>query len=83
MAHPIQTARLIAPTSRHQAFYTIWIEACEQGFLVVKESGAGDKVWDRRSWVTSSLAEAEKLFSRRVKEKTSPERKSVRKYELP
>ncbi len=37
---------------------------------------------DKRVWQQASLEEARKLFDRRIKAKTNPERKSSRKYQL-
>jgi hypothetical protein len=39
-------------------------------------------VLDKRSWPFENFEEAEKVFNRRIKEKTDPERKSPRKYKL-
>jgi hypothetical protein len=72
---PYKIAYLAAPESRRQAFYTIWIETCDVGFRVCKESGGLGKVWQRRAWEFESLQDAEKLFQKRVKEKINPERK--------
>ena len=79
---PYKIAYLAAPESRRQAFYTIWIEIFDGRFCVCKESGGLGKVWQRRNWEFDSLQDAEKLFHKRVKEKTNPERKSSRKYRL-
>ena len=76
----IRCAHLIAPESRRRAFYRIWIEDCGGGFRVCKESGASGQVWDRRAWELGSLEEAERLFTRRVREKTDPGRKRTRIY---
>ena len=78
--HPIRCAHLIAPESRRRAFYRIWIEGSGSGFRVCKESGASGKFWDRRSWELGSLEEAERLFVRRIREKTDPGRKRPRIY---
>jgi hypothetical protein len=77
---PIRCAHLIAPESRRRAFYRIWIEDSGSGFRVCKESGASGKIWDRRAWELGSLEEAERLFARRIREKTDPERKRPRIY---
>lgn len=79
---PYKIAYLVAPESRRQAFYTIWIETFEEGFRVCKESGGLGKVWQHRTWEFASLQDAEKLFQKRVKEKINPERRSARKYYL-
>lgn len=79
---PYKIAYLVAPESRRQAFYTIWIETFDGGFRVCKESGGLGKVWQRLAWEFESLQDAEKLFQKRVKEKINPERKSQRKYRM-
>jgi hypothetical protein len=78
----LATAHLVAIDSPRQAFYLIWIEESEGKIQVVKESGAGGKVLDRRCWACDNLAAAQKLFSRQVRYKTNPKRKSPRKYRL-
>jgi len=79
---PLKTAHLIAADSPRQAFYTIWIEPAGRFFRVCKISGAGGRVWHRQAWECDSLAAAERLFNRRVREKTNPARRSRRKYRL-
>jgi hypothetical protein len=76
------SAYLLAPDSPKSAFYRIWIESDDGVFTVCKESGGKDKVLDQRAWPFDSLEEARKLFDRRVRYKTNPERKSPRKYIL-
>ena len=78
----IKKTYLVARESSRQAFYTIWMESCADGFRVCKESGGGKKVWDRRAWDFKSLDEAEKAYNHRINEKTNPSRKSKRKYSL-
>ncbi|MGD8846165.1 MAG: hypothetical protein PVJ84_08005 [Desulfobacteraceae bacterium] len=47
-----------------------------------KESGVRDRVLDKRTWPFDTLDDARKLFDRRVKSKTNPQRKSSRIYTL-
>jgi hypothetical protein len=75
-------AHLMAVDSPRQAFYLIWIEETDGRIQVVKESGAGGKVLDRRCWACDNLEAAQKLFDRQVRYKTNPNRKSPRKYRL-
>jgi hypothetical protein len=77
---PIRCAHLIAPESRRRAYYRIWIEDCGDRFRVCKKSGASGKVWDRRAWELGSLEEAERLFVRRIREKTDSGRKRPHIY---
>ncbi|MBF0232940.1 MAG: hypothetical protein HQK65_07865 [Desulfamplus sp.] len=51
-------------------------------YWVLKESGIGNKVLDRRKWPCESLELAEKLVKKKIKEKTNPDRRSPRKYRL-
>jgi hypothetical protein len=78
----LDTAHLVAIDSPRQTFYTIWIEEADGQVQVVKESGVGGRVLDRRCWACEDLEAAKKLFDRQVKYKTNPNRKSPRKYRL-
>lgn len=78
----IKKTHLVAPESSRQAFYTIWLESFPGGFRVCKESGGAEKVWDRRAWEFKSFGEAEKAYNQRINEKTNPNRRSKRKYNL-
>ena len=76
------SAYLLAPDSPKKAFYRIWIEKNACIYTVCKESGAGDKVLDKRSWPFETFEDAQKLYDRRIKSKTNPDRKAPRKYLL-
>ena len=78
----IKHANLVSYDSPRQAFYTLWIETLRGKYTVRKESGGLGKVLDRRSWLFSSLDDAERYFSRRIKEKTNPDRRSPRRYHV-
>jgi hypothetical protein len=78
----ICTACLVATEGPRIAFYRIWIEADARIFTVRKESGVRDRVLDKRTWPFDTLDDARKLFDRRVKSKTKPQRKSSRIYTL-
>ncbi len=78
----ICAAYLMATESPKNAFYRIWIESDAGIFTVRKESGIRDRVLDERAWPFDALGDARKLFDRRIKSKTNPERKSPRKYTL-
>lgn len=77
----LKHAYLVSESPR-KAFYRLWIDVYQGEYCVRKESGGKNKVLDRRSWCFSSQKEAEKLFNRRIREKTKPDRKSPRKYRL-
>lgn len=79
---PLKKAYLFAPASPKQAFYKIWLNQTSGKFMVLKESGARAVVLDRRSWEFEDLEAAEKFYSRQIKHKTNPLRKSPRKYKL-
>ncbi|RLA93120.1 MAG: hypothetical protein DRG83_21465 [Deltaproteobacteria bacterium] len=52
------------------------------GYLLRKESGAGERVLYREAWFKESYEEANRLYCRILKEKTNPKRKSPRKYSI-
>ena len=78
------SAYLVAPDSPQKAFYRIWIESNACIYKVCKESGSGAKarILDKRSWSFEKLEQAQKMYDRRIKSKTNPDRKSPRKYQL-
>ena len=76
------SAYLVAADSPSSAFYRMWIADYNEVYLLIKESGIKGRVLDKRSWPFENIEEAEKVFNRRIKEKTDPERKSPRKYKL-
>ncbi|MDY0279030.1 MAG: hypothetical protein RBR35_00545 [Salinivirgaceae bacterium] len=78
----VKNAHLVVSDTPRQTFYSIWIEEDCGTFRVHKVSGARGRVWDKRMWEFVSLGEAERLFNRRVREKTDPNRRSPRKYTL-
>jgi len=75
----IRKVDLISDSPR-KAFYRLRLETYMGEYCVRKESGGKGKVLDRRSWCFLSQEEAEKLFDRRLREKTRADRKSPRKY---
>ena len=75
------SAYLVAPDSSKKA-YRIWIESNACIYKVCKESGAKARILDKRSWSFEKLEEAQKMYDRRIKSKTNPDRKSPRKYQL-
>ena len=73
------SAYLLADSPK-SAFYRIWI-ACDVGiYSVFKESGIKDQVLDRRTWPQTNVEDARKLFDRRIRAKTNPDRRCPRKY---
>jgi len=77
----IKQVNLISESPR-QAFYRLRLETYQGQYCVRKESGANEKVLDRRSWCFPCQKEAEKLYDRRLREKTKEDRKSPRKYKV-
>ena len=69
------SAFLLAADSPKCAFYRIWVEANAGSYAVFKESGIKGRVLDKRAWRYENLDEARKLFERRIRSKTNPERK--------
>jgi len=74
-------AYLVADSPKH-AFYRIWIEGGAGIYSVRKESGVEGRVLDKRTWPQENLDEARKLFERRIRTKTNPQRKCPRKYTM-
>jgi hypothetical protein len=81
MSAVLMSAELVAPQSRRQAFYRIWIEPAPSGFQVAKISGAAGHILHRQAWEFNSLEEAQALFTRRLREKTNPSRQRARVYQ--
>ena len=77
-----KNAHLVVLNTPRQTFYSIWLEISHGAFRVLKVSGARGKVWDKKVWEFSTLDEAEALFTRRIREKTDPGRRSPRKYSI-
>ena len=78
----LRNAHLVVLNTPRKTFYSIRIEERHGTFRVLKVSGALGKVWDKRTWEFSTLDEAEALFSRRIREKTDPGRRSPRIYSI-
>ena len=76
----IRSVYLFSPDSSKKAFYRLSLEIEFNQYVIKKLSGFGKKVLDRRRWIFDSLADAEKSFDRRVKQKTRSDRKSPRHY---
>lgn len=72
----IKNEYLMAPKSPREAFYNIWLIQEPWGFVVKKESGGKMKKLDTRNWSFQTLPQAERFFERKIKEKTSPDRKT-------
>lgn len=75
----IDSAYLVASENQHKAFHRIWIEETDGVYDVIKESGEKGRVLDRRSWAFEDEDAARKLFKSRIRDKTSPNQKSLRK----
>jgi len=77
----IKQVNLISESPR-QSFYSLRLETYQGQYCVRKESGGKGKVLDSRSWCFTTQKEAEKLYDRRLREKTKEDRKSPRKYKV-
>jgi len=73
---------LEASNSSKKAFYHIWIEKLDEGFIVRKESGVSGKILDRKNWWFENYQEAKEYHQKLIREKTNPSRKSPRKYTI-
>lgn len=76
----LKSTYLLSPSSPKKAFYSLSLEIEFNRYVIKKQSGFGDKILDRRTWVFDTLSDAEKSFDRRIKQKTRPDRKSPRHY---
>lgn len=81
MKELISSTKLKAKSPRN-AFYHLSIFRITDGYIIKKESGAGEKVLHTETWYRESWEEALKLYSRILREKTNPERRSPRKYQI-
>ena len=75
----LKEAHLVA-NSPHNAFYNLTLERITDGYLVRKESGGNGIVLHREAWYRETLSDAEKLFTRILRQKTNPNSKRKRKY---
>lgn len=75
----LDSAELVADSPK-KAFYRIKLVVKEGDYYVEKESGAQDKVLDRRRWTAITMDAAEILYKKKLREKLNPTRKSPRKY---
>lgn len=72
---------LESPNSQKCAFYHLFLYELEDGaYLVAKRSGAAGRVLNERSWHQQTKEEAEKLFARKIRQKTSQNLKSRRRH---
>lgn len=77
----IKQAFLESQNSPRCAFYRLFLFELENdGYLVLKKSGAAGRVLNERSWPFKTLEEAEKLFAGKIRQKTSPHLKSRRRH---
>ena len=77
----IKYVYLIASSPKN-AFYNLFLEELNGKYRIRKESGANNKVLDKRVWKFESLEKAEKKFNICIKQKTNINRKSNRKYSI-
>lgn len=77
----LERAELICDSPK-RAFWNIRLEVENETFSVIKESGIGETVLDRRRWPHADHEAALKDYRRRLKAKLRPDRKSTRIYRL-
>lgn len=78
----IESVDLMAIDNPRNTFYRIWIEENAGVYSVIKESGSKGRVFDKRAWSFDDYIQAKRLFDRKIKAKTDPERNSPRKYKV-
>ena len=77
----LKHSRLEAPSAKG-AWYELFMVKIPHGYLVEKVSGAAGCGRQRESWFRREKTDAEKKFDRIVADKTNPDRRSPRKYNL-
>ena len=68
---------LLKADSKKQAFYKLTIEEISDGFVIRKESGAGEKVLHKEFYYRDLLEDANEFHQRKIQEKTGENRKRV------
>ena len=68
---------LLKADSKMQAFYRLTLEEIADGFVIRKESGAGEKILHKELYYRNLLEDANKFHQRKIKEKTGENRKRV------
>jgi len=78
----LQRARLVAASPK-AAWYELYLVVIPHGYLIEKHSGASNSpVRQKEIWFRRDLADAENKFSKIIKDKLNPDRKSPRKYRV-
>lgn len=75
----IYNEHLVAESPK-QAFYDLFLEYKDGRYLVRKESGASNKILDRRYWHADSHEKAVKMYKQKLRAKLNPNRNSPRIY---
>lgn len=78
----VKMETLLVAESPLEAFYRLRLEILAGDVYLVKESGAGKRTLDKRTWSFLNLEQAEKRFAQIVRAKTNPQRKSKRRYKV-
>ena len=78
----VRAAHLEVVDRSRPVFYRICVEASLGAYRVRKESGVEGWKPNQRVWWFKSLGDAEDFFTKKVRCKTNPARKSKRKYRL-
>lgn len=68
--------------SPRKAFWRLMIEESLDQFWLIKQSGTGEIIRDRRRWGPYTMAKAVKIYERKVLDKLNPDRGSPRKYKI-
>ena len=78
----LQRARLVAASAKG-AWYELYLVGIPHGYLIEKHSGITNSiVRQKETWLRRNLIDAENKFSKIIKDKLNPERKSPRKYRI-
>jgi hypothetical protein len=76
----IQFAKLKAINHPRPVYYDLWLEEFLGSYRVRKESGIEGRRPNRWLWPYPTLADAEKKFDQKIRDKTNLNRRSPRKY---
>jgi len=82
MRRVIAECFLVAEDSARKAFYSLYVEELETGFLIRKVSGANGKILHEENYWRPDITSSLTFLEDKVASKTDPARKGPRKYRL-
>lgn len=82
MKRIITESLLVAEDSSRKAFYRLFVEKVEGGYVIRKVSGAHGRILHEEMYWRPDINSAVAFFRAKIASKTSPERRSPRKYRV-